>query len=127
MTTLNHVKRNNRLIIVTIHQPRPEIFEMFDTLILLADGRVRVCSVDSCEETIKEYFKRSRKVKGRRKGKGRGGKGERRKGSGSEALAETEKFANAPAGNFSSSFFPFPSPFDLSFALTKTHSSHLSH
>ena len=32
-------------------------------------------------------------------GKGRGGKGEREREIGSEALAETEKFANAPAGN----------------------------
>ena len=51
-----------------------------------------------------EILKRKRKVEGRgrgrerkRKGKKEEGKGEREIGS--EALAETEKIANAPAGN----------------------------
>ena len=41
---------------------------------------------------------RERKRRERRKGKEKG-KGEREREIGSEALAETEKIANAPAGN----------------------------
>ena len=42
---------------------------------------------------------RERKRNGKEEeGKGRGGKGEREREIGSEALAETEKIANAPAG-----------------------------
>ena len=50
------------------------------------------------------FFSANERSKGEGKGKeeegkGRGGKGEREREIGSEALAETEKIANAPAGN----------------------------
>ena len=50
------------------------------------------------------FFSANERSKGEGKGKekvgkGRGGKGERERENGSEALAETEKIANAPAGN----------------------------
>ena len=56
---------------------------------------------DKCEDA---FFSANERSKGEGKGKEeegkeRGGKGEREREIGSEALAETEKIANAPAGN----------------------------
>lgn len=39
MQLLLKLARNNRTIITTIHQPRSSIYQMFDTLMLLSDGR----------------------------------------------------------------------------------------
>ena len=38
--TMRTLARNGRTIVCTIHQPSSEIFEMFDTLCLLAHGRL---------------------------------------------------------------------------------------
>ena len=40
LETLDKIRLKNRLVVVTIHQPRPEIFNMFTKLMLLAVGRV---------------------------------------------------------------------------------------
>ena len=45
------------------------------------------------------FFSTNKRSEGEGKGKEKEGKGERERGIGSEALAETEKIANAPAGN----------------------------
>ena len=37
---LSKLANSNRTIILTIHQPRPEIFFMFNRLVLLSDGKV---------------------------------------------------------------------------------------
>jgi ATP-binding cassette, subfamily G (WHITE), eye pigment precursor transporter len=39
MQLLLKLARNNRTIITTIHQPRSSIYQMFDTLMLVSDGR----------------------------------------------------------------------------------------
>jgi len=41
LTHLNKLADSNRTIILTIHQPRLEIFHMFTRLVLLCDGKVR--------------------------------------------------------------------------------------
>ena len=38
---LNRLAESNRTVVLTIHQPRFEIFHMFHKLVLLSDGRVR--------------------------------------------------------------------------------------
>ena len=40
LTHLNNLVLTNRTIVLTIHQPRFEIFDMFDKLILLSDGNI---------------------------------------------------------------------------------------
>lgn len=40
LTHLNKLADSNRTIILTIHQPRLEIFHMFHRLVLLSDGKV---------------------------------------------------------------------------------------
>lgn len=37
---LDLLAKSGRTVILTIHQPRMEIFHMFDRLVLLSDGRV---------------------------------------------------------------------------------------
>ena len=37
---LNNLAGSNRTVVLTIHQPRLEIFHMFDRLVLLSDGKV---------------------------------------------------------------------------------------
>ena len=39
---LNRLAESNRTVILTIHQPRLEIFHMFDKIMLLCQGQVRV-------------------------------------------------------------------------------------
>ena len=39
---LNRLADSNRTVILTIHQPRLEIFHMFDRLVLISDGKVGV-------------------------------------------------------------------------------------
>ncbi len=39
---LNKLADSNRAVVLTIHQPRLEIFHMFDRLMLLSDGKVGV-------------------------------------------------------------------------------------
>ena len=38
---LNKLADSNRTVVLTIHQPRFEIFYMFHKLVLVSDGRVR--------------------------------------------------------------------------------------
>ena len=40
LTHLNKLADSNRTVILTIHQPRLEIFHMFHQLVLLSDGQV---------------------------------------------------------------------------------------
>ena len=40
LTHLNTLAASNRAVILTIHQPRLEIFHMFDRLVLISDGKV---------------------------------------------------------------------------------------
>ena len=40
LTHLNKLAGSNRTVILTIHQPRLEIFHMFDHLVLLSEGKV---------------------------------------------------------------------------------------
>ena len=42
---LNELAASNRTVVLTIHQPRLEIFHMFDKLVLLSDGKVSNCCV----------------------------------------------------------------------------------
>lgn len=35
----------NRTVVLSIHQPRPEVFHMFDKLVLISEGQVYTCSV----------------------------------------------------------------------------------
>ena len=62
---------------------------------------------DKCEDAFFSANERSKERERKRKGKEEEGKekgkGEREREIGSEALAETEKFANSPAGKLSSS------------------------
>ena len=39
---LNRLADSNRTVILTIHQPRLEIFHLFDRLVLISDGKVGV-------------------------------------------------------------------------------------
>ena len=41
LTHLKNVANSNRTVIVTIHQPRLEIFQMFHRLVLLSEGKVK--------------------------------------------------------------------------------------
>lgn len=41
LTHLNKLVDSNRTVIVTIHQPRLEIFHLFHRLVLLTDGKVK--------------------------------------------------------------------------------------
>lgn len=43
LSHLNKLADSNRTVILTIHQPRLEIFHMFHRLVLLSDGKVGVC------------------------------------------------------------------------------------
>jgi len=43
LTYLNRLARSQRTVIMTIHQPRMEIFHMFTRLIMLCEGQVSVC------------------------------------------------------------------------------------
>lgn len=45
LSHLNKLADSNRTVVLTIHQPRLEIFHMFDRLVLLSDGKVRVITV----------------------------------------------------------------------------------
>ena len=40
LSHLNRLADSNRTVILTIHQPRLEIFHMFHRLVLLSDGKV---------------------------------------------------------------------------------------
>ena len=42
LTHLNKLAGSHRTVILTIHQPRLEIFHMFDHLVLLTEGKVRM-------------------------------------------------------------------------------------
>lgn len=39
-TVANLAKRQHRTVVFTIHQPRSNIFQLFDKLLLLAKGKV---------------------------------------------------------------------------------------
>ena len=41
LSHLNKLADSNRTVILTIHQPRLEIFHMFHKLVLLSDGKVQ--------------------------------------------------------------------------------------
>ena len=41
LTHLNKLAQSNRTVVLTIHQPRLEIFHMFHHLVLLSEGKVR--------------------------------------------------------------------------------------
>ena len=45
LTHLNALAASNRTVVLTIHQPRLEIFHMFNRILVLSDGKVhvRVC------------------------------------------------------------------------------------
>ena len=43
LTHLNLVAESGRLVILTIHQPRLEIFHLFHKIILLYEGQVNDC------------------------------------------------------------------------------------
>ena len=43
LTYLNRLACSQRTVIMTIHQPRMEIFHMFTRLIMLCEGQVSVC------------------------------------------------------------------------------------
>ena len=59
------------------------------------------------------FFSANKRSEGEGKGREEERKGERERGIGSEALAETEKIANAPAGNRTRRLLSFPLPFPL--------------
>ena len=42
LTHMNKLAESNRTVILTIHQPRLEIFHMFHQLVLLSDGKVSI-------------------------------------------------------------------------------------
>ena len=48
LSHLNKLAESNRTVILTIHQPRLEIFHMFHHLVLLSDGKV-------CSSTIMKF------------------------------------------------------------------------
>ena len=41
LTHLNALAASNRTVVLTIHQPRLEIFHMFHRIVVLTDGKVR--------------------------------------------------------------------------------------
>ena len=43
LTHLNALAASNRTVVLTIHQPRLEIFHMFHRIVVLSDGKVRIC------------------------------------------------------------------------------------
>ena len=43
LTHLNALAASNRTVVLTIHQPRLEIFHMFHRILILSDGKVHVC------------------------------------------------------------------------------------
>ena len=42
LTHLNALAASNRTVVLTIHQPRLEIFHMFHRILVLSDGKVHV-------------------------------------------------------------------------------------
>eukprot|EP00179_Madagascaria_erythrocladioides_P008346 CAMPEP_0198309828 /NCGR_PEP_ID=MMETSP1450-20131203/2080_1 /TAXON_ID=753684 ORGANISM="Madagascaria erythrocladiodes, Strain CCMP3234" /NCGR_SAMPLE_ID=MMETSP1450 /ASSEMBLY_ACC=CAM_ASM_001115 /LENGTH=853 /DNA_ID=CAMNT_0044012607 /DNA_START=34 /DNA_END=2591 /DNA_ORIENTATION=+ len=53
--TLRMLARSGRTVIATIHQPRSGIFELFDDLLLLADGRVAYAG--PCDRAVAYFAK----------------------------------------------------------------------
>ena len=47
LTHLNKLADSNRTVVLTIHQPRLEIFHMFHQLVLLTDGKVKILGFDT--------------------------------------------------------------------------------
>ena len=45
LTVLNALAASNRTVVLTIHQPRLEIFHMFHNIIVLSEGKVRQGSI----------------------------------------------------------------------------------
>lgn len=45
LTMLNQLTKSNRTIILTIHQPRLEIFHMFHKIVFLCEGQVSKSSM----------------------------------------------------------------------------------
>lgn len=53
MSSIKRLASHNRTVVCTIHQPRSEIFEMFDQILLLGDGKVAYFGPS---ENVLEYF-----------------------------------------------------------------------
>ena len=54
---MKDLARMGKTIICTIHQPSSEIFEMFDSLCLLAEGRqAYIGNINEASEFFKRYF-----------------------------------------------------------------------
>ena len=51
LTHLNALAASNRTVVLTIHQPRLEIFHMFHRIVVLSDGKVKynytLCDLES--------------------------------------------------------------------------------
>lgn len=57
---LHRVASSNRAVILTIHQPRLEIFHMFDKIILLCQGQVAYHGIpDKAYEVFLEAYRNS--------------------------------------------------------------------
>ena len=65
MESMKYMARSGRLVVTVIHQPRSSIFDMFDQLLLLSEGRtiylgIHCCTIYllliSCRVDVLPYF-----------------------------------------------------------------------
>ena len=58
-TSLHNLAHSKRTIVLTIHRPGPELFDLFDKIVLLSDGKVR-CVMFSAKPKHRKQIKNTK-------------------------------------------------------------------
>jgi energy-coupling factor transporter ATP-binding protein EcfA2 len=56
MESMKYMARSGRLVVTVIHQPRSSIFDMFDQLLLLSEGRTIYLGIHCCTIYLSIYL-----------------------------------------------------------------------